>query len=365
LLLLLLLFLLFLLLLDCESGRGVVLGVSQGRPRFPFSSFLGFAAMEIIQQGRRWLYEDGEGPEAVLEETAEQLKAATDKASQAAWTLVSAEALLAKGAAAESLEKASHARAVFSQLGLKICEAAAAFVVADVLLFQQDGQAAAAAASAAVEACQAAGDAKGEASMLLQLARAHLTSMQDPYSAAKAAISSCLRFRSVGDSQGEVAALEVAARAHLLYDPEQALKAAKEASALCDSTGNFKAKASVAQTLAAAKAQIATAQHADQAQSFSCRGDKSVQFKWPKVVQQNGPAAPDLFVVQDNASTSVELAEQRAPDRGNISSGHAHKPAVNFMRKAFKWTAPRHATDEAWYRQELVYLPPPREEVAA
>eukprot|EP00933_Yihiella_yeosuensis_P072204 TRINITY_DN80530_c0_g1_i1.p1 TRINITY_DN80530_c0_g1~~TRINITY_DN80530_c0_g1_i1.p1 ORF type:complete len:327 (-),score=95.55 TRINITY_DN80530_c0_g1_i1:52-1032(-) len=322
--------------------------------------------MELIQQGRGWL-QDGEGPDAVLEETASQIKATSDKTEQTAWKLVAAEAYLERGAAAEALENASEALAHFKHIGSRDCEAAAASIVADIHLFNQDGPAAAAAASAGADACQRARDSKGEAAMLLKLATANLIAMEDPHSAANAAISSCLLFRSVGDSTGEVAALEAVARAHLLYDPESALKAAKEASAVCDANSNFKAKASIAPIIAAAKAQIATEQHADQAHSFSCRGDKGVKHKWPVVLQQRGMRAPDLFAVEETLqkrANDLSVSETR-PSTGNIDKGTTTKAPVTYMRKSFKWTLGQHATDEAWYRQELVYLPPKMEDTEA
>ena len=76
----------------------------------------------------------------------------------------------------------------------------------------------------------------------------------------------------VGDRGGEAAALELAARAHLLYDPEQALTAAKEALAL-------RSSAAVEATLAAAKAQLATSQRAEQARALSCRGQSATAYR--------------------------------------------------------------------------------------
>lgn len=317
--------------------------------------------MDLIQQGRGWL-QDGEGPDAVLQETAEQLQATTDAQSRAAWMLVSAEAFLAKGLPEEALDKASQALGQFRILGLVACEAEAASVLSDVHLFKQDASSAAAVASSAAELLRSSGDGLGEARLLLKVAEAHLLSMEDPYTAARNAISACLLFRSVSDSQGEILSLEATARAHLLYDPEQALKAAKEALSICDSSGHFKVKPKVVQTLAAAKAQIATAQHANQAMSFSSRGDRGAQYKWPKTAQQMGPAAVDIFAVEEVPRPGTgELAVQTPGEKLPAVS----KPPMSFMRKPFKWTVGKHATDEAWYRQELVYIPPSREEVVA
>jgi len=322
--------------------------------------------MDVILQGRGWL-QDGEPPSPVLEEIDEQLKTATPNQSKAAWKVVAAEALLMQGSIAEALESAAEALAQFKQLGLRECEMAAYSVVIDVLTTKQDFGAVETASNAAT-VCRQAGDSRGEATMLLKLAEAHLASMQDPYAAAKSAISSCVLFRSVGDVQGDADALEVAARAHLLYDPEQSLQASKDALALCQQSGHFKAKARVEKTLAAAKAQIAISQQATQAQSQSSRGDRAVLHKWPKVPQQRGIAVPDAFAVQASQELHEDSRLALQKEAAQKSTGHAptDKPGANFVRKAFKWTSGAHKTDEAWYRQELVYLPPPRrEEVGA
>mmetsp|Transcript_93360 Transcript_93360/g.166028 ORF Transcript_93360/g.166028 Transcript_93360/m.166028 type:complete len:325 (-) Transcript_93360:115-1089(-) len=324
--------------------------------------------MDLILQGKGWL-QDGEPPSAVLEETDEQLKAATQNQSKAAWKVVAAEALLMQGCIAEALELGAEALAQFKQLHLRDCEIAAYSVVIDALITKQDMGAVETASNAAA-VCRQASDGKGEATMLLKLAEAHLATMQDPYAAAKSAISSCLLFRSVNDVQGDADALEVAARAHLLYDPEQSLQAAKEALTLCQQAGHFKAKARVEKTLAAAKAQIAISQQAAQAQSQSSRGDRAVQHKWPKVPQQRGLPVPDAFAVQaresEETGTRLALQKEGAQKVQTASASPVDKPGANFMRKAFKWTSGAHKTDEAWYRQELVYLPPPsREEVAS
>lgn len=327
--------------------------------------------MEIILQGRSWLQE-GEPPSAVLQETDEQIKAASDSTSQASWQVVAAEASLAKGAADEALQAAAEALARFKQLNMVDCQTLASSVVIDALVVKQDGPGAVEAAQDALGVCRAAGDIPGQAAMQLKLAKAHLTSMQDPYSSAQAAIAACLLFRQVGDSEGDVAALEVAATAHLLYDPEQALQAVKEALAVCQAHGSFKAKASVDRVFAAAKSQIATSQHAEQAKSMSCRGDKTPQHKWPKVPQQRGRAALDPFASQEqsdgtylSAGSQLAVKEMSNAPVGKLAPTD-NKAQVQFMRKPFKWVGTSHKTDEAWYRQELTYLPPPvQEEVPA
>eukprot|EP00913_Durusdinium_trenchii_P033161 g31044.t1 len=205
-----------------------------------------------------------------------------------------------------------------------------------------DPGAAAEVAQGAAGSCRDAGDTLGEATMLLHQAKALLASMQDwmgkdlrrqgqavccsfldvlwskldsdskirsircgsnprredPYAAAEAAIASCLLYREAGNSGGEAEALEVAARAHLLYDPEQAFKAAKEALAVCSGGGALTALAQIEKTWAAAKAQLHTAQRAEQAKSISCRGQSASTYKWPKVPQIRGPPAVDVFAQQ-------------------------------------------------------------------
>eukprot|EP00930_Biecheleria_cincta_P007035 TRINITY_DN108176_c0_g1_i1.p1 TRINITY_DN108176_c0_g1~~TRINITY_DN108176_c0_g1_i1.p1 ORF type:complete len:330 (-),score=102.74 TRINITY_DN108176_c0_g1_i1:24-1013(-) len=324
--------------------------------------------MEVILQGRSWLQE-GEPPSAVLQETDEQLKAASDNTSRASWQVVAAEASLAKGDPEAALQAAAEALARFKQLNMVECQTAASSVVIDALAMKQDGPGAVEAAEDALGVCRGAGDLPGQAAMQLKLAKAHLASMQDPYSSAQAAIASCLLFRQVGDSQGDIAALEVAATAHLLYDPEQALKAVKEALAVCQVSGSFKAKASVERVFAAAKSQIATSQHAEQAKAMSCRGDKTPQHKWPKVPQQRGRAALDPFSSQElSDGTFVSAGSQLAVKEMSTSriamkmSDGEKKAPVTFMRKPFKWVSASHKTDEAWYRQELTYLPPPVQE---
>ncbi|CAJ1395315.1 unnamed protein product [Effrenium voratum] len=211
--------------------------------------------------------------------------------SKAGWKLVAAEALLVQGSAEKAVTQASEALVLFQQQKSHDGEMAATNVLVDGLM-TKDPAAAGELADSAAGMCRDQGDLSGEAAMLLRKAQALLASMQDPYCAAEAGIASCLLFRQVGDSGGEAAALEAAARAHLLYDPEQALQAAKEALALC-SAADTAALPRVERTMAAAKAQLATAQQAEQAKSLSCRGQSAPSFK-PGGLGGVRPADPEI-----------------------------------------------------------------------
>ncbi|CAE7381481.1 ODC1 [Symbiodinium sp. CCMP2592] len=237
---------------------------------------------------------------------------------------------------------------------------AASAALIDALVLKQDGAAAADAAESAAAACREADDVAGEAAMLLRKSEALLAAMQDPYTAAETAISACLLFRRAGDACGDASALEAAARAHLLYDPEQAIKAAKEALAIASAAGDISALPRIERSMIAAKAQVATAQQAEQAKALSCRGQAAPAYKWPKVLQLRAPAAPDVFAMQERprAEGGSQLALRGASTGPAGAAKIDTKPAVAFTRKPFKWNPGYHKTDEAWYRQELTYLPP-------
>lgn len=301
--------------------------------------------MEIITQGKGWLQE-GESAVAVVEEAKELIKAASDKKTEAAWLVVAAEALILTGAVEEALDLAAQAMATFVQLSLRACEVAAALAVASAHVLRQDWDDAIGALMQALAASHDSGDRATEAEVTLKLAKAYLMQMKDPFTAAEAAVTSTKLFKAVGNKIGEAEAFKAAAEAHLLYDPAQALKAAKQAAALADESGNPKVRAFVAPVLAAAKAQVALSQHAALAQSQSGRGDMYVAHKWPCYAQQRGARVPDLFVVN----------EYRTSAPGSATTAKAN--AASFTRRSFKWTSGRHATDEAWYRQELRLVQP-------
>eukprot|EP00434_Breviolum_minutum_P032958 symbB.v1.2.029155.t1/scaffold3143.1/size62517/4 len=64
---------------------------------------------------------------------------------------------------------------------------------------------------------------------------------------------------------------------------------------------------------------------------------------------------------QNCQEPSPQLAMELKESHGGISAGAKDKAAISYSRKAFKWTKGNHKTDEAWFRQELTYLPPPTE----
>lgn len=307
--------------------------------------------LALIQQGRSWLQE-GEGPQAVAAEAEELVSAAGgDRRARAAWQLVLAEARLAGGQAAAAAEAATGAAAAFQQAGEKECEVAALAVLVDALLAKGDSEDAVAAAARAGDVCRSMRDSKGEAAASLQFAKAHLQQTTDPYAAACAAMASSRLFVDLGDKRGSAEALHVAARAHLLYDPEHALKVAKDAAAAYEEVRDYRGKAAAAQLAAAAKVQIATAQHAEQATSMTARGDAYVKHKWPRYEQQRGWRPEDPCAYSGYAFQGEQAQAHHAEDKVKTKS--------LFMRKAFKWTDGRHATDAAWFRQELRFLPPP------
>merc|ERR1711972_1237841 len=251
-----------------------------------------------------------------------------------AWKLVAAEAYLGKGKASEALSSASEALAIFKESGLKAAEVQAACSVASANLAKQDCEDAIAAVTRALDLTVEVGDYKGQASMFVKLAKAYLMQMKDPYMAARSALSAVQVYDELGDKKGSAQALLVAGEAHLLYDPEAALKVAKDGMTCCDEIGDIKMKAEMAKIVAAAKAHIATMQSADIATSFAARGDSHISYKWPKVAQQVGEAAP-------------EKKDSKAKGKG-----------PNFTKRSFKWTMGRHQTDGAWFRQELQFMAP-------
>lgn len=301
--------------------------------------------MELIQQGVGWI-KAGEAPEAVIEEALDLLKSAEDKQSRAAWLVVLAEARVAVAEAEDAADAACQAAAIFRELGMRDCEAAAASALVSALTMRQDWDGAVLASHRELEACKFLKDQAAEAQATLRLAQAQIPQMKDPFAAAQTAILATNLFRRIHDRQGELLALQATAEAHLMHDPEKALEAAKEALALCDELSNLKAKALVQQYLAAAKLQIATLQNAQQAQSLSSRGDQYVPYKWPRPLQQRGK------------KPEAEVSSELVVDNSGRKQVAGKPPATQFVRKAFKWVAPNHATDEAWYCQELRLLQP-------
>jgi len=308
-------------------------------------------AWDIVRQGRCWL-EEGECPHAVLEEVAEKLKGADDQAERAAWLLVSAEASLAACLVDPSLEAAAEAAAVFKAAREKECEAAAMSVLLELHLAKQHWEDAIATASAAAEMSKQLQDTKGQATNWLKMARAQLMQMRDPYEAARVALSAAQLFSEVDDKSGSAEALQLAAEAQLLYDPEQALKVAKEAVAGSGNAGDFRGQAAAHQVVTAAKTHIATIQRADQATSMAARGDDYAKHKWPRYAQQRGEKPMDPFATGEY----MGIAQPLPAEKKKLSEKH------NFSRKNFKWNDGRHATDGAWYRQELRFLPPAPEQ---
>jgi len=65
-----------------------------------------------------------------------------------------------------------------------------------------------------------------------------LMQMKDPYMAARSALSAVQIFGDLDDKKGMVEALAVAAEAHLIYDPESALKIAKDGMSASDEIGD-------------------------------------------------------------------------------------------------------------------------------
>jgi len=314
---------------------------------------------EILQQGRGWLQE-GEAPEAVVEEAAQLLGGAGSDTVRAAWLLVIAEAQLKACCAAEAIEAASESFALFKTSGAsKACAAAAASALADANILKQDFDDAITAASAAANLYARLGDAEGEAAMHLKFASAYLMQMKDPYTAARAALSAAQMFQEQGDKRSLAEALQTAAQAQMLYDPEQALKAAKDALSACGDPRAASLKGEVSRTVAAVKTQIALEQNADMAGAMSSRGDQHITHKWPKVPQQQGEMPADPFAVKAYIAASQGAITNTLTRHEQAMGETKEKRGTMFMRKAFKWTEGRHATDEAWFRQELRYLPPP------
>lgn len=304
--------------------------------------------MDLIGQGRGWL-QDGEAPEAVAEEALAQVEATSEKLAKGAWLIVAAEALCAAGKPDEALDPAGEALAMFKdQPGQKAVESAAACTFAEAHLAAMNWDDAISAATTAIDTSQEVGDLSATGHMFLQLAKAYLAQMKDPYVAARSALSAVEIFRTQGDQDGVGQGLQLAAEGYLLYDPEEALKSLKEASQAFDQCGNFKRKGEAQKLMVAARAHIGTIQQAIQATSMVSRGDGNVPYKWPRYAQQRGYANPDPYVVEDYAGPG---------DLGGFGAGRPSKK-ISFMRRAFKWTTGRHATDGAWYRQELHFVPP-------
>lgn len=318
--------------------------------------------MDLIQQGIGWLKE-GEAPEAVIEEALEQHEAATEKGARAAWLVVAAEARVATAEADDAADAASQAVAIFREMGQKACEAMAASALSSALAMKQDWEGAVAACSRELAAYKELGNKRSEAQATLKLAKARISLMKDPFEAAQTALAATKLFRAVGDRAGELAALQAITEAHLSYDPEKALEAAKDAATLCDELCDLKAKPLVQRSLAAAKAQIAVSQNAQQAQSLSSRGDQYMPHKWPKSLQQRGARAPDLSAkqyMQEDRREVSRVTQSQGNGVKTVEMGGKAMPvrSTTFARKSFKWTAPHHPTDEAWYRQELRLLAP-------
>jgi len=300
---------------------------------------------EAIEQGRGWLQE-GEGPLAIIEEATQLAKETGDLKCKAAWKLVAAEAYLANCAPRDALPLLSEILPIFKEAREHKCELAVLGALIEAHLAEQDWQAAAVSATRAAELARQAKDARREVSMLLKLAEIYLRQMRDPYQAVQAALAARQRSSEVGDAAGKAQALQLAAEAQMLYAPEQALKAATEAVAAWEQVGDHHARAASDQLVTAAKSQVATIQHAVQATSMSCRGDAYTAHKWPQYAQQQGERAMDPFAF-----------ETYVPHE--LPKPHNSEPKTTFMRREFKWNNAADQTDEAWFRQELRYLPPP------
>uniref|UniRef100_A0A7S2Q6R6 Uncharacterized protein n=1 Tax=Zooxanthella nutricula TaxID=1333877 RepID=A0A7S2Q6R6_9DINO len=311
-----------------------------------------------IEQGRGWLAE-GEAPEAVVEEARANMQAASDGVVRGRWQLVAAEAHLAGCQPAEALQEASGAAAALQQAGDARAEAAALGTLVDAQLASQKWDDAIATAARAAELLRGLEDSKGHASALLKSSRAQLMQMADPYEAARAALAAAQASVDSGDTLGSAKAMHVAAQAQLLFDPEQALHVAKNAASKCDEAGDYREKACVLQTVGAAKAQIATMQRATHATSMSGRGDTSTPHQWPQYEQQRGERSWDVFAHGASEANDAEaaLARASAAEKTKLTKTNA-----TFMRKSFKWSDPRHNTDDAWFRQELRYIEPKRQD---
>merc|ERR1719401_2527577 len=301
--------------------------------------------MGIIAEGMEWLAL-GEAPVTVVEEAKEQMQKASDQTSKAGWKLVLAEAYIATCKPTEALDSASEALATFKGAGLKDLELKAVIVVAKADVMKQEWDDAIAAYTTALDHCVTLGAFGEQAAVFVALAEAYLKQMKDPYMAARSALSAVQVYGDLDDKKGMVKSLLVAADAHLLYDPEAALKVAKDGVAACEEVGDIQSKAEMLKLVAAAKAQIGTSQQAESAGSFAARGDSHIPYKWPKVPQQEGECPPDAFIVQDYAP----------PEKSKHDKLKTKGP--NFTKRSFKWTMGRHQTDGAWFRQELHYQPP-------
>eukprot|EP00913_Durusdinium_trenchii_P013139 g12334.t1 len=64
-------------------------------------------------------------------------------------------------------------------------------------------------------------------------------------------------------------------------------------------------------------------------------------------------------MIHCSRSTFQESSSQQLTEKKEATK--VDQVGVKFSRKAFKWTFGNHKTDEAWFRQELTYLPPPTE----
>lgn len=306
------------------------------------------APMDAIEEGLGWLAE-GEAPEAVAEEAMAQVSSASDQGTKAAWLVVAAEAYVAAGKAADGIEPASEAVTMFKNMGAKTAESAASCSLASAQLAAMNWDEAVPATTAAIDISQEVGDITSTAGMFLKLAKGYLAQMKDPYVAARSALSAVEIYRQLGDSKGMAEGLQAAAEGYLLYDPEEALKVCKDAISAYDAAGDYKSKGACQQTLmAACRAQIAISQQATAAVSMVARGDGHVPYKWPKYAQQRGYAAPDPFIVE----------EYTGPASKGVKEADKKKGGPRFTRRAFKWTTGHHATDGAWYRQELHFVPP-------
>jgi tetratricopeptide (TPR) repeat protein len=302
------------------------------------------APLDTIEQGLGWL-EDGEAPDAVAEEAMSQVSSASDKGTKAAWLVVAAEAYAAGGKAAEGIEPASEAVEMFKDLGAKTAESKAACSLASVQLAAMNWDEAVPCTTAAIDVSQEVGDIASTAAMFLKLAKGYLAQMRDPYVAARSALSAVEIYRQLGDNKGMAESLQTAAEGYLLYDPEEAMKVCKEAVSAFDTCCDFKSKVACQQLQTACRAQIAVSQQATAAASTVARGDNVVPYKWPKYAQQRGYPTPDPYIVE----------EYTGPVK---PTGAAEKKQARFQRRSFKWTRGTHATDGAWYRQELHFVPP-------
>lgn len=311
-------------------------------------------AWDVIVRGRGW-FEDGEPPEAVIQEVQELLKESPlDPLAKAALLLVSAEASRNICLLNEASDAAAEAVAIFHQFGEKRCELEAMGVLVELHLNLRRLNDAAELADLAVERSKRFDDDGLRSAALLRLSRVKLVQGDDPQSASHVAIEASKVCAKICDRRGVGEAKAIAAQALLLSDPQSALKHARSALQDTDKVSDAAGRAQASKLFEAAKTQISTIQRAGQATAQSARGDKTaVKHEWAKIGQQRGERAYDQWAhgcgVPGNEEEDSFAVEGEKPKTAD----------VQFMRKNFKWTDGSTSTDAAWYRQELRFLPPP------